>query len=428
MDRNLKALTIKHLRGSVEPFTLKFASGKKLTIIYGENGTGKSTICDALEFLANGKVGSIEDRGLGKTPPYWVSLGKDSKDISVELVAGDGVCQAKMNKSSVVVSPTDAAPKTEILRRSQILKLIEASPAKRYEEVKRFIDVSGIDASEKNLSQLIKSSKEDEKIAIALTQESLENIENFYSSAGAKGENAVAWAKAETSRNVSTLEGELNALSALISSYGTLAQRLESIQRATNELNLAEEALSDAEKRLAEVTTDSASGASELLALWKVAHPLLQNHPTAEACPLCESSENAVGLADKVAHKISQLSSLNDALDRKKSGERSLSQSKHKLRAVQETIEKAAQQFGGFCLGKALPEETPLPGEAVPSSASELATWLEKNSSLPEQWNKLESQRQDKKQFLTTLKKSLKSHEANVQQQQELAGALLQQY
>ena len=44
----LKKLTIEHLRGSVVPFPLVFESGKKLTVVYGENGTGKSTICDAM--------------------------------------------------------------------------------------------------------------------------------------------------------------------------------------------------------------------------------------------------------------------------------------------------------------------------------------------------------------------------------------------
>ena len=66
-----KKLTIECLRGSIRPFTLAFEKGKKLTIIYGENGTGKSTICDAFEFLGKGKVGSLENRGLGKTNRYW---------------------------------------------------------------------------------------------------------------------------------------------------------------------------------------------------------------------------------------------------------------------------------------------------------------------------------------------------------------------
>jgi len=60
----LNQLTIEHLRGSVISFTLPFEKDKKLSVIYGENGAGKSTICDAFDFIGNGKVGSLENRGL----------------------------------------------------------------------------------------------------------------------------------------------------------------------------------------------------------------------------------------------------------------------------------------------------------------------------------------------------------------------------
>ena len=57
----LEKITIEHLRGSVKPFTLSFERKKKLTIVYGENGTGKSTICDAFDFLGNKNVGSLSN-------------------------------------------------------------------------------------------------------------------------------------------------------------------------------------------------------------------------------------------------------------------------------------------------------------------------------------------------------------------------------
>ncbi|MEO0771394.1 MAG: AAA family ATPase, partial [Cyanobacteria bacterium J06649_4] len=102
--QRLQSLTIQNLRGSVETFTLEFEKGKPLTVIYGENGTGKSTICDAFEFLGHGKVGSIEGRGLGRLPGYWASLGKTSADISVELkTANEEGCCAQANNSKVVV-------------------------------------------------------------------------------------------------------------------------------------------------------------------------------------------------------------------------------------------------------------------------------------------------------------------------------------
>src|SRR5215469_11232599 len=81
----LSKITIEHLRGSVIPFTLPFEKGKKLSVIYGENGSGKSTICDAFDFIGNGKVGSLENRGLGRTNRFWHSVGKKAKDVSVIL-------------------------------------------------------------------------------------------------------------------------------------------------------------------------------------------------------------------------------------------------------------------------------------------------------------------------------------------------------
>ena len=46
---SLMSLTVENLRGAVTPFTLAFEKSKKLTIIYGENGTGKSTVADAFD-------------------------------------------------------------------------------------------------------------------------------------------------------------------------------------------------------------------------------------------------------------------------------------------------------------------------------------------------------------------------------------------
>ena len=119
----LKNLVIAHLRGSVESFELPFDKDKKLTIIYGENGTGKSTICDALEFMSKGKVGSLDNRGLGKTNKYWNTVGKKPDDVSVTLQTTTTSCNARIVKGNVVVQPTGAHPHVEVLRRSQILDL-----------------------------------------------------------------------------------------------------------------------------------------------------------------------------------------------------------------------------------------------------------------------------------------------------------------
>ena len=143
----LKKLAIEHLRGSVKPFMFTFEKGKKMTFIYGENGTGKSTICDAFEFLGKGKVGSLENRGLGKTNRYWQALGKKPGDVSVALETASGMCKAVIGSAEVIVIPPERKPLVEVLRRSQIQSLIEAIPGERFAAIRRFVDVTSAETS-----------------------------------------------------------------------------------------------------------------------------------------------------------------------------------------------------------------------------------------------------------------------------------------
>lgn len=59
---SLKKLKIVSFRGASQPLELAFDPNKPVILIFGENGTGKSTIIDALDFVLNGQPGSLDDR------------------------------------------------------------------------------------------------------------------------------------------------------------------------------------------------------------------------------------------------------------------------------------------------------------------------------------------------------------------------------
>jgi DNA repair exonuclease SbcCD ATPase subunit len=101
---SLVSIQIENLRGSVTPFKLTFETNKKLTIIYGENGTGKSTVSDAFDFLGNGNVGSLDRRGLGVTQKFWPSIGKTAAEVKVTLETQAGPCSVSFGKNDIVVS------------------------------------------------------------------------------------------------------------------------------------------------------------------------------------------------------------------------------------------------------------------------------------------------------------------------------------
>ena len=66
MGNPIEKLRLKHFRGASQTTEVTFDTKKSLVMVFGENGTGKSTIADALDLVANKSVGSLEHRSMGR--------------------------------------------------------------------------------------------------------------------------------------------------------------------------------------------------------------------------------------------------------------------------------------------------------------------------------------------------------------------------
>jgi hypothetical protein len=69
----IEQIRISGFRGILEPFTLEFRQGKNLQsmVVYGRNGTGKSSITDAWEWFHSGKIEHLAREGAGpKSYPH----------------------------------------------------------------------------------------------------------------------------------------------------------------------------------------------------------------------------------------------------------------------------------------------------------------------------------------------------------------------
>lgn len=416
----LKKLVIGHLRGSVIPFSLTFEKGKKLTVIYGENATGKTTICDAFEFLALGRVGSLEDRGLGKTSRYWHSVGKSASDIAVTLETGDSTCTARINKGEVIAVPTEARPKVEVLRRSQMMRLIEARPADRYTEIGRFIDVSGVETSEATLRELIRNLGSSRDTAVARVQENEEAIRHFWESAGKPGKDPIKWAEQESARDVSALQVEQQALSKLRAAYQRIADYPEKISAANNTLDAARAAAVTAVKHLEELLTNAAEGAGELVGILEAAKPYLEKHPHPAHCPLCESAEKVAGLRGRVESRIEQFASLQKARREKQAADQSVQAAERKLSDLKSDLARDSQAFETAKSAHQWQQNVPLPKQPCPNDLGVLADWIKSTSQLSAEWPKTEAAMQAQNQFVNTLKQALKTYKANFQAQKDL--------
>lgn len=198
MNSFLRSLSIQHFRGACRPVTLSFSPNKRIALISGNNGTGKSTICDALEVVGCANIGSIEDKKFGSSgvnkKSFLPSLDKTALDvrISVETVAGTWV--ATLGKREISVTPAPDALDIRVLRRSNILRMVEAKGVDRYDVMRAFLDLSRIEAVEKSLREAAKNLAKRANQSAELLTVSSSQIDQLWKDNGTPGDSASEWA------------------------------------------------------------------------------------------------------------------------------------------------------------------------------------------------------------------------------------------
>lgn len=414
---SLISLVVENLRGSVTPFTLIFEKGKKLTIVYGENGTGKSTISDAFDLLGNGKVGSLENRGIGgATRTYWPSVGKMHGDVKVIFSTSSGTCTLSLGKTNVAVDNEQLKPKVAVLRRGQILSLIAAQPADRYKEISRFVDLSGIETSEMTLRKLINDKTKDYEAATTRLGANRTTIENFWNQVGNPAPDAFSWAKLEVLKDHQEFDRRKVAVDDLILHWDKIVPHPGKLEELANNLKSSKSSLETAKTSMEVITSDAANDYLEVLEILKAAQKHFATHPSPDVCPLCESGEKVEGLVAEVNRRIEVQglhTKLNTARNSVASHGAVVQREKQRL---EDFLEGAAKDFAAlesYCANSKEISDLKLPAFPVPSEAEKWAGWIDGNKDKRDSWKKAADACVDSKNFVETLRRSLKDLNEN---------------
>jgi energy-coupling factor transporter ATP-binding protein EcfA2 len=422
----LKLLTIAAFRGSTTAFTLPFEKNRKLTLIYGENGTGKTTICDAFELLAHERVSSLDEYGLGKgLEKYWPTVGKMVGDLSVTLETGAGTCSGKMLGKEVFVTPATSRPKIELLRRQKILDLIKAQPAERYEAIRRFIDITAFEASEEALRQQAKALVAERKIAEQAEGQSLQELQDFYEAAGEPaGLNAVTWAKQKIAEPIINLDDDIAAIGKLRAAFEALRAfpgRAEMLEKA---MATAASALAEADTALTEAAAAGASRAADTLVLLEAGSKYLRDHPATTECPLCCSQEKAAGLVDALAVRLADLEALRAATRTRQECATALITTQNAVTQLYTDFANALAQYATAKNSHPWNAVMSLPSEASDLDLPSLAAWLATNEATAQSWPATESSWRDERKFVHALNAASHRYDQNVAKRAELAALI----
>lgn len=314
-------LHVESFRGATTKTSIRFEN-KPLVVVFGENGTGKTTLVDALDLIANNRVGSIEDRS-SASMKHAPSIGREPTEIKVILERGTQKWEGTFSKSKASVTPSATRPQIGVLRRSQLLRLVEAQPAKRYDELKGFIDVSGVATSENELEAAVKSENASVTKHNNSRIDAEQELKALWQENGIKGE-WKEWAKEQAKRSTDDIDVVLKEISSLVS-------LIESHEREQSNLNAASEQVKTATDQLAELQNASRSAGAavedatpQLIETLSAASSLMEAGWDKEECPVCQQKITPDELRNKLNDSMSVLQSAKVAHEKKVTAERTL--------------------------------------------------------------------------------------------------------
>jgi len=227
----LSSLHINAFRGATKPVTLYFSQGKNITLIYAENGNGKSSIADALVCLCTDSVGSLDDKS-NKDLSFLKSLGTKNNELLIELKTDSQTYKATLSTSSnkIIKSPETDLPKLKALRRAQITSFIENSASERYKVLSYFIDVSNIQKAEAELKKLIASLDRDFGQNTKSLSDAKHTLNDIWEKEGKPLDNLKEWIQTEIKKDNSKLNNELKENNKVLQIWSTLQTTVSNIQ------------------------------------------------------------------------------------------------------------------------------------------------------------------------------------------------------
>ncbi|MGE0128639.1 MAG: AAA family ATPase [Blastocatellales bacterium] len=317
--RRIEKITLHRFRGATTTTEVAFDPRKPITFIFGENGSGKSSIVDAIDFVCNSSAGSLADRSSTKPKEHLPAIGHTAKEIKVEIVSGGRAWSAKFAGAKILPSDEATLPVAHVLRRSRLLDLINASPSERYKQLQKFIEVEGVERSEQALRDAFNAAKQtvNEKSEAKIKAEM--ELERFWTDEGMPGapeQNALAWAAAQSGADIDETRARLERLRDLIDKLDRAAQAREVLRRADADAAQKIAQVVEAERAAESAASAGAAEAMRMIELLRDARGYLAASPDQSACPVCEQPVTAEDLRKRIDERLNAMTAIGELRDK----------------------------------------------------------------------------------------------------------------
>lgn len=378
MGKRIENISLKSFRGATCAVNIRFDKHRPVVMLFGENGTGKSTIVDALDCICNSEIGSLTHRKLGGgvKAPYLASIGCTGKDICAALEYGGEKWTASLKGASLHIDDKPGRPIAKILRRAELMEFAEADPAKRYKTIAEFISIPHITAAETNLRTAARNAQRDLEAAVNARIQAEEELEKYWQAEGKPDGTAEKWAKNEVAKDCTAITAETAKRGELLAVLGDLDGTVSSIARAREQLNRAIQTAESAQKKVDEEAAKAVADGSgtSLLNLLQDAKKYFEELPAEETCPVCERGGlNPTDLLKRLQKRIGSFGKLETVQKALDTAKKAVETKKDLLVTAGKTAGQKAQSCLQALEKSALPEvvETKISSAVFPLIQSE---------------------------------------------------------
>jgi energy-coupling factor transporter ATP-binding protein EcfA2 len=320
MSKPITKITLNGFRGATKAFELDFDPQKDLTMLFGENGSGKSTILDAVDVVCNGTIGGLGDISVGQNPgKYLCAVGAPPATLNATVHSGVESWIGALRRNAIDVTGPANKPRVKILRRGRILELILAQPNERYKALRHFIDIGVVEQSEAALQQKISDTNRDINDKIAIKDRMLNQLENLWEAEQrpGPGTTATAWAQNKGNASVIGLTSRLARLTEVITSIQAAVNAKSTYTSKQSDSATHQDELSAVDHSIENAPSVNAATAVKLLESLDKAKAYIEAEATLNKCPTCQRPIGREELLQKVTYEFSQLSDLKKLTDRR---------------------------------------------------------------------------------------------------------------
>ena len=306
------SIALNNFRGATKPLQITFDPQKSMVMIFGENGTGKSTLIDAIDFIFNKKIGSLTEKSSINIKSHLPALGAKSKDIEISISSqNQQKWHGKLNGETPEITGNDGYLSVGVLRRDKILKLINAEPKKRYDVLKNFIELPIICSSENSLRENIRSIKNDLESSISIKTEKERHLQEAWEKEGNSEGNSLSWAEEISKKENKELKEKIERYDKIITQMNQSIDCYEQYKRLNESFSDSEKKLNETKRTLQEISSQTQP--EEIIDILQKTQSFLQKEKTAKKCPACEQVIIPEDLQKRIATRLQNMKALVEA-------------------------------------------------------------------------------------------------------------------